>query len=203
MPSRKLPLEQQLETLRLFNDKVSELADSSFIKGLINPETGFRINGQRQDDGTFKVSVSSTGPTPEAVRAFVLTFRFFIQDNEKTSLSNMASLYDSPNIDPQQRAFFQSAFTEVNRMLDSTNLLNFNFNGVAPTNRQVLNIFVYGFLAHANADKYAQYQEWMSVPLAEVALKSCFNLILGKVLEALTYAREVNKNTLRQLAGPV
>jgi hypothetical protein len=88
-------------------------------------------------------------------------------------------------------------------MLDSPNLLNLNFKGVSPTNRQILNVFEYGFRAHANADMYAHYPQWMSAPPAEVALKSCYSLILGKILEALTYLREVNKNALLQLIGAV
>jgi hypothetical protein len=192
-------LEDQISALRLFNEKVRELLDLSFVKAVTDPNAGFSLSGERQEDGSFKMHSSVRGPSVEAVKAFVLTFRFFIQDNETTSLHNIASLYDSINIDPQQRAYFQSARNEVNNMLDAPNLLNLNYNGVTPTNRQVMDVFVYGGLAHANPEKYKTYRDWMSFPPVAAMLQACFNAILGHILHALAYIEQVNETTLKQL----
>lgn len=195
-------VEDQMVALRLFNEKVNELLELSFVKAVTDPNAGFSLSGKRQEDGSFKMESTVRGPTVEAVKAFVLTFRFFIQDNETISLRNIASLYDSNNIDPQQRAYFQSARNEVNKMLDAPNFLNLNYNGVTPTNRQVMDIFVYGGLAHANPEKYKTYKDWMSFPPAAVILQSCFNKILGHILQALAYIQQVNETTLQQLTNP-
>jgi hypothetical protein len=40
------------------------------------------------------VEIQRTGPHDESVDAFLLTFRFFIQDNESSSFRNMAQLYE-------------------------------------------------------------------------------------------------------------
>ena len=192
-------VDDQISALRLFNEKVRELLELSFVKAVTYPNAGFSLSGERQEDGSFKMQSTIRGPSVEAVKAFVLTFRFFIQDNETTSLRNIASLYDSRNIDPQQRAHFQSARIEVNKMLDAPNFLNLNYNGVTPTNRQIMDVFVYGGLAHANPEKYKTYKDWMSFPPAAVMLQTCFNTILGHILQALAYIEQVNDTTLQQL----
>ena len=194
-------VEEQISTLQLFNEKVRELLELSFVKAITEPNAGFSLSGERQEDGSFKMRSTVRGPSIEAVKAFVLTIRFFIQDNETTSLRNIATLYDSSNIDPQQRAYFQSARTEVNKMLDSPNFFNLNYDGVTPTNRQVMDVFVYGGLAHANPEKYKTYKDWMSFPPAAVMLQACFNAILGNILHALAYIEHVNITTLQQLTN--
>jgi hypothetical protein len=194
-------IEDQISALRLFNEKVKELLELSFVKAVTDPKAGFSLSGKRQEDGSFKMESTVRGPSVEAVKAFVLTFRFFIQDNETTSLRNIAALYDSNNIDPQQRAYFQSARNEVNQMLDATNFFNLNYDGVIPTNRQVMDVFVYGGLAHANPEKYKTYKDWMNFPPVEAILRSCFNTILGHILHALAYIEQVNETTLRQITN--
>jgi hypothetical protein len=194
-------VDEKIAALRLFNEKVRELLESSFVKAVSSPNAGFSISWERHKDGNFKMSSTVRGPSVEAVKAFVLTFRFFIQDNESISLRNIAALYDSSNIDTQQRAYFQSARDQVNQLLDSPNFFNLNYNGVTPTNRQVMDVFVYGGLAHANPEKYNLYKEWMSFSPSGVILQACFNAILGHILHALAYIEQVNETTLQQLTN--
>lgn len=194
-------VEDQISALSLFNEKVRELLELSFVKAITDPNAGFSLSGERQEDGSFKMRSTVRGPSIEAIKAFVLTFRFFIQDNETTSLRNIASLYDSSNIDAQQRAYFQSARNEVNKMLDSPNFFNLRYDNVTPTNRQIMNVFVYGGLAHANPEKYKTYKDWMCFPPVAAMLQACFNAILGNILHALAYIEQVNEITLEQLAN--
>ena len=194
-------IDDQIATLHLFNEKVKELLELSFVKAVTDSNAGVKISGERQPDGSFTVRSAVRGPSVEAVKAFVLTFRFFIQDNESISLHNIAALYGSSNIDPQQRAYFQSARDSVNQLLSSPNYMNINYDGVTPTNRQVMEVFIYGGLAHANPQKYTTYKEWMSFPPAAAMLRVCFNTILGYILQALDYIKKVNEVTLQQLTN--
>ncbi len=194
-------VEKQISALQLFNEKVRELLELSFVKAIADPSAGFCLSGERQKDGDFKILSTVKGPSTEAVKAFVLTFRFFVQDNETISLHNIASLYDSRNIDPQQRAHFQTTRNEINKMLDAPNIVNLNYNGVTPTNRHVMEVFVYGGLAHANPEKYSTYKEWMSFSPAAALMQACFNAILGNVLLALEHIEQINETTLQQLTN--
>lgn len=193
-------LDGQTASLRLFNEKVRELFELSFVKAISEPNAGVKISGKRREDGSFEVTSEVRGPSKEAIKAFVLTFRFFIQDNEKASLHNISALYDASNIDPQQKAFFQSARIAINNLLDSPNFFNLSINGVIPTNREIMDVFIYGGFAHANSDKYERYKEWISFPSTAAMLQVCFNMILGHILRALDYIAQVNENTINQLS---
>ena len=193
-------LEEQLAALRLFNEKVEELLGLSFVKGVTAPNAGFKLSGKRREDGKFTLQSEVRGPSVEAIKAFVLTFRFFIQDNETISLRNIAALYEAAYIDPEQKSQFNSARIGVNKLLDAPNPINLNYNGVTPTSREVMNVFIYGGLAHANPEKYRRYKEWMSFPPVAAILQACFNMILGEILHALAYIAQVNDATIKQLA---
>ena len=192
-------LDDQIATLRLFNEKTEELLELSFIKAVTNPDAGVRISGQLKEDGSHEIRSEVKGPSNEAIKAFVLTFRYFIQNNETISLKNIADLYDVANIGISLKEQFKSARRAVNEMLDSPNFVNLTYNGSAPTNREVMDVFVYGGLAHANPQKYQLYKEWMSFPPAAAFLQSCFSLTLGHVLEAIVYISRVNEKALQQL----
>jgi hypothetical protein len=128
-----------------------------------------------------------------------LTFRYFIQNNETISLKNIGDLYVDANVDILLKDQFKSARKAVNDMLDAPNFMHLTYNNTTPTNRKVMDTFVYGGLAHANPQKYQLYKEWMRFPPAAVLFQNCFNLILGHVLEAIVYISQVNENALKQL----
>ena len=192
-------LEKQVAALRLFNEKTQELLGLSFVEAITDPSTGVTISAQLCEDGSYELRSAVRGPSKEAIMAFVLTFRYFIQDNEAISLRNIASLYDVIDVDPQLKEWFKSARDAVNSMLDSPNSMNLNYNGTTPTNREVMDVFVYGGLAHATPTKYEQFKDWMSFPPSAAIMRGCFTMILGAVLHALAYISQVNKKALLQL----
>ncbi len=191
--------DDQLAALELFNEKVNEMLELSFVKASMYPNVGFSLNGKRRDDGKFVIQTEAKGPSDEATKAFVLTFRFFIQDNEKISLHNIAALYEANNIDPILKSYFDSARDAVNHMLDSTNFINLTYNGDTPTNRKVMYVFVYGGLAHADPHKYQLYKQWMGFPPASAMLQTCFTMILSNILQILVNIAEINKMTIALL----
>jgi len=67
------------ESLRFFNKKADKLLGLSFTKSVFGESTRLEIS--MEDGGPLKVC--RWGPGDEATDAFVLTFRFFIQDNEE------------------------------------------------------------------------------------------------------------------------
>jgi hypothetical protein len=194
-------LEQQIAALQLFNEKAQRLAELSFVKAVTDPNAGVTISIQLEEDGNYEWSSVVRGPSREAVEAFVLTFRYFIQDNEAISLRNIAALYEAINVDQQLKDWFKSARNAINKLLDSPNFMNINYNGTTPTNREVMCVFVYGGLAHANPQKYKRFQEWMSAPPASALMQNCFNIILGQVLHAIVYISKVNEKAMEQLAA--
>lgn len=192
-------IDDQISTLEFFNEKVYELLELSFVKETLYPNVGFTLKGKRREDGKFDIETEGRGPSDEAIKAFVLTFRFFIQNNEEISLQNIASLYQKSNIDPVQIDYLNNVIDAINRMLDSANFINISINGETPTNRKIMEVFVYGALAHANPKKYRIYKEWTSFPPASAMLLTCFIMVLDNVLKMLILITEINKMSIALL----
>ncbi len=192
-------IQQQIAAMQLFNEKAEKLMKLSFVEALSVPNAGVTLNGSQKDDGTFEIKSVRRGPSREAIDAFVLTFRFFIQDNESSSFRNIAAVYDTAALDQELKERFQSARHAVNKMLDSPNLLHISHNGLDLTNREIMLVFIYGGLAHANPEKHKRFQEWMSFPPAAALFENCFTLILGTILHAITYIIGVNREAIESL----
>jgi hypothetical protein len=193
---------EHIEALELFNKKADKLLDSPFVHALTSGKTDATISGQRQDNGSFEITPQLRGPSAHAVDAFILTFRFFIQDNETTSLRNFATIYDEIGDDDGFLSRFNSARDAINQFLDSPNLTNITFNDSRPTNREVMDIFIYGGLAHARPAKYRQFKAWMGFPLTNVLFNLCFVSVLGAVLQAISFIRHLNEEVLAEFKSP-
>jgi hypothetical protein len=187
--------------LELFNEKAERLLQSSLVASLLDPNTGVKISGERQADGSFELSTHLKGPSQEAIDAFVLTFRFFIQDNETMSLRNIAEVYRESGLDQEFLDRLESARSATNRLLDSDNLFNITFNESTPSNRDVMEAFIYGGLAHANAEKRRLLSEWLGFPPTSALFTACFTSVLGHVLSAIAYIANLNREALSVISA--
>ena len=194
-------IDDQIVALILFNEKVKQLLELSFVKVVTAPDASLSIKVERREDGSFDTLSTRKGPSIEAVESFLTTFGFFVQDNDTTFLHNLAALYEADNIDPQQRDDFRAARDEVDSILDSPSLFSLSYDATTPTNRQVMDIFVHGGLAHVSPEKYKVYRDWTSTVVIATIFQSCFNKILGRILRMLAYIAQVNETTILQLAS--
>ena len=191
-------MENHIEALELFNEKAGKLLNSAFVGALASGKTGATISGRRQENGLFEISPELRGPSSEAVDAFILTFRFFVQDNETTSLRNIAKIYDEIGDDDEFLSRFNSARNSINQFLDSPNLMNITFNNSTPTNGDVMETFIYGGLAHANRKKHQLFKAWMEYPPANVLFHLCFSNVLGQVLRAISFLKNLNEELIQE-----
>ncbi len=185
-----------IASLELFNEKANKLLNSSFVQALLSPDSGVTISGRKKNDDSFAVRTEVFGPSQESIDAFVLTFRFFIQDNESTALRNIANIYENASIDQEFLERFYSARVATNQLLDSPNMFNITYNDITPTNRDVMETFIYGGLVHANPEKYKQFKEWMGFPPASGLFQACFTSVLGHVLSAIGFIANLNREVL-------
>lgn len=96
---------EDLEALRLFNEKAAELRESRFTQMALHPETGIEISfGHEQP-----YKVERTGPDDEALKAFLLTFRFLVQDNEQCSIRNVAAAYERLSVPDERKNLVRRA----------------------------------------------------------------------------------------------
>jgi hypothetical protein len=186
--------EHQIKALRFFNEKATRLEGSGFTKVLFKQKTGISFSWQAEDS---TLNFQRVGPNQDLVDAFVLTFRFFIQNNEKSSFQKMAELYENLNVDEELKQGFRSARKHINDFLDSRSMVTFNDTNYS--NRHILETFVYGGLSHANESKKDEYDGWMSVPMLNSLFQNEFVYILVTVLKAIFFIRTLNNEALKTL----
>ena len=183
--------EHATDSLRLFNQKAERLVTSRFVKQA-EKNSGFQIRSAVGQP----VEVFRYGPDQEAIDAFVLTFRFFIQDNEDSSFRNLSSLYALPEVPVSMRDSFTTARNTLNQYLESNTA--FQINGKHLTRWDILDTFLYGWLSHAKSKvKRKRYESWMANPLLGPLLTNECIFILFQVMNLIMYVRGLNEELLK------
>jgi hypothetical protein len=190
-----MSIEQQINDLKFFNEKATKLENFSFTDTVFNQETGITISFKNEPQPL--VNIQRRGPNDEAIDAFVLTFRFFIQDNEQSSFRNMAAIYEHLPISEERKEEFKVARKRLNDFLDSNSFLN--IDGVLLPYRHILDTFVYGGLSHANEKKKKEYDLWMLNPFSNPIVTNEFVVTLARVFDVIVYVRNLNNEVIEGL----
>lgn len=178
-----------LKTLNLFNEKVDRLEKNSFVKHIFSQKTGVTISSKKNEE----VKIEKRFPEKESIESFVLTLRYFIQDNEKISFRNIGKIYDKLPDNNQKKDFFQDARNKLNNFLDTPdNQLSIKENDRVLTNREIFDTIIYGELAHTNENKREIYKRWMKNPILASIIENEFNVILGAIMNILMYVQNLN-----------
>ena len=141
------------------------------------------------------------GPSDEEIDAFVLTIRFFVQDNESISFSKMGELYGQLPISADLNQKFDYARSETNADLDKAT--PFNVDGFVITFRYVFEVFLWGGLAHANAKKKVVYDSWAQNAILFPLLQNEFIRALAMILNMVFYTRALNKAALGEMSPTI
>jgi hypothetical protein len=144
-----------------------------------------------------KPEIERALPDQDAIDAFVLTFRFFIQKREVSSFRHLAKVYEKLPISPQLKQNFVGWRKALNDYLDRK--VNCAIYGFTPTTRELMNTFIYGGLAHADPKLKALYDKWKTNMLFFSILETHFCGILERVLVAVVNVAEINKTAIEKL----
>ena len=143
----------------------------------------------------------------------VLKFRFFIQDNETPSFRWLAThVMDDPGLSDGWKQGFTAARNALNTFLDQQ--AGYNERVVAPapegarlvgeyqwTNRQIMEVFIYGGMAHANVKKWEIYERWKSNLLGFPYVQRLFDSIIMAGLHAIAYVCDLSERELAAQEG--
>ena len=193
-------LNQIAKAFRLFNEKAEKLARLSFIEKIAHPNSGVTISFKNLKEGGSTVTQERRGPDEEAIDAFVLTFRYFIQDNEQVSFRNMEKHYLAAPINPALQQEFVNLRKEINDYLDEKVAVNYNNEDL--TRRRIMDVFVYGGYSHANEEKRRLYKTWMNDPIVALFIENLFVTILADIHNAIAWIKDINERALKNLPGP-
>jgi hypothetical protein len=194
-------LTEDIEALELFNEKADKLRNLSFVSSLLSAKSGWQVLFQ---EGTVTTS-NRYGPGNESIEAFLLTFRFFIQDNEPTSIRMMARryrrLHEGLLIPQELLENFDNARNWLLNYVNSDTPIKFSEAdtiAMALTRTEVFEVFIWGGLAHANKHKKKKFDSWRedSNQIIFPALEHEFVMILTHYLRAIRYARRLNNRVL-------
>jgi hypothetical protein len=183
---------EDLDTLMLFNEKVEKLLRGSF-RAQASKGVGALVEWKRQT-GWDSVYV---GPSEESSDAIVLTIRFFIQDNEKISLRNMAELYRRLPVARAEADHCLELRDRLNAFLDRQTNVSIREEGPL-TFREVIDLFVYGFLSHANKEKAAIMRDLSATPMFPIA-EADFAHILNAMIRTLRRMSSFNRSIIEIL----
>lgn len=190
-------LDKIAKAFRLFNEKADKLARLSFLDKMNHPDSGVSMSFNAEE-GEFVKEVRR-GPEEEAIDAFVLTFRYFIQDNEATSFANMERFYLESPLDPGLQQKFVNIRKEVNEYLNKPT--NLKLNEETFTNRRLMEIFIFGGFSHANEEKRRLYLTLMG-SMGGLFFENEFLTILRNIQVAIAYMKSLNEEALKHLPGP-
>ncbi|MCF8241718.1 MAG: hypothetical protein K9J16_10060 [Melioribacteraceae bacterium] len=180
-----------IDTLILFNEKAEILKTSRYFKEILKSGSSLNISVEAWG----KITVDLKGPDDESIRSFALTFRFFIQDNERCSIRNISDIYRESIIPQLIRIEFQKHYTEIQSFLKTESLLKVNKKRI--DYKSILEIFFYGNLAHANKVKKQIFDYWMKDIIKKGIYISDFHIILSTMLKFILFVYEKNTEIIR------
>lgn len=191
-------LESTRHTFDLFIEK-ADLLNSGRFQKIVREDFGNNLNLSFRFDSEGMVIQHDT-PDDDATAAFILTFRFFIQNNEAISFHNMSSLADQdPGLSQEWADKFNGVRDALNNYLDSFGgALAMNVYGETLTRRRIMEVFIYGGFAHANPRRRAEFIDWQqSEPLFAMA-KAEFNNILMTYVKATRHIADLCKKEIER-----
>ena len=178
-----------IKSLRLFNEKADKLMSLGFTKKIFGEKSGFRFSAKKDGPVVFQ----RYGPESESIDAFVLTYRFFIQDNEKISFHNMSKIYDERAITRDKKNTFKNIRENINNFLNSNSIVK------TYTYRKIQNVFIYGGLSHADENQKRIFDSWKKDQLWFGILENEFVGVLANILNAIQAIARLNLNVLKEI----
>lgn len=179
------------EVLEVFVESVDELLDSDFLAEV----QADRISTELKWSHGTGLLRECIGPKRDAVKAFLLTLRFFGQNNEPTSLCNMEDRIDGLDIDASLKERFRASRHNLNSYLDKPPSVGVPNGSGAENRRQILEAFLYGIFAHANPKHRCRVKAWEGQVYFE-DIRSQFDLILLEYLKAVSAMANVCRECL-------
>ena len=151
--------QKYIDALTLFQRKIKEIEESKFFNFFFmgSRNVQLRITANKVDDGWIG-SCSLNEPNEETIKAFILSFRFFIQSNESCSLKQIGE-----NVLPNIKTFFTEQVNKIINLREGVNdylskppdiPFKFNLgkrNIEFKSNKEIKEIFIFGHYAHASS----------------------------------------------------
>ena len=203
------PSEDAKQVLLGFNEKVLHLENSRFYQRYKDEPPNLlmfmdqidKVESQHHESeprvtlrvqGYMRFSVENFDR--EETEAFVLTYRILTQQNDRYSVRRLADVYRSTWVEEDGSRAFEEGRSEINAILESFTKIDFGDGAVSV--RHLVDVLVYGALAHSDASKERQYKAWTENPTMAAAAWIEFMGALLSVMRIFRHMRDVNSTLL-------
>jgi hypothetical protein len=189
------------EALLLFNEKAERLQRSALLRRLKRGPLTIKLV---MVPGKQRKAVASP-ISDDSLDAFLLTLRFFLQDNESSSFRNMAKHYDSLPLPQELRDRFHAIRERLNGFLDAPSAIGIVRKGEAAalSRRNVLEAYLWGERAHrthSNSVTHRALRDWLKQdPMYERLSRLQLAVLLGDLAQIIGFVRTLNLESLKHL----
>jgi len=189
---------ENIADLKLFNEKAALLLSSSFADAMLRNESAFLFSW-KAGESCEAVLVGAEG---ESVDAAFLTLRMFLQNNDRISIGNMAKFYSQEQELVAHKSDFNSIRDQINDFLDCGN--GISFFGKNYTNREAIELLLYGSKGHTNRTKEAELRSLLEAPIVSQMFLNQVNIAAALLIKGIVAVAEINKKALSDIeAGRV
>lgn len=182
--------QDQIRVLERFNEKVEKLERIRFLE---DAAQGGAIVEWRRGIGWDGIHV---GPKEVSFDSVALTLRFFLQNNEPTSLFKMANLYQGLRVSGAIVDEFIQLRQQINNYLDSPSNMAIS-DKRKMTHGEIMEMFLWGDLAHSNQE--ATFKAVSQTPFFPI-FQADFVETLRCVIRVLREIRNVNNKAIAELS---
>jgi hypothetical protein len=186
--------QETLTRLRLFNQKAQELLGYSFIDKALHKSAGVEIHF---DFERGNVAARRVGADNEARAAACLVLRFFLQPRDRIEVHQIAELYQSLPVKDEDKHWVRENLKTLDAFLDRQTELALNSKPI--TYRAILETFLYGDQAHANASRRGTLETWKEIGPIYVLLENFFEYTVCETLRYIQWLAAMNVDAIKAL----
>ena len=200
-------IEGHLETLHRFNGRVNRLENSRFWKRYENeqPEVISRMEnmqieqtGETTFDLTGKIFSNLQDFDRDDLDAFVLSYRILTQNNDPISIRALSHIYGSSWVPNEAHNCFEDARRQLNEHAAQRASVTFGEHAISVG--QLVDIVVYGGLAHSNRAKATIFEAWEKSGIMGFIWADFF-AYLRHFMSVVKYLRGLNEQVLDHAPG--
>mgnify|MGYP006967019977 CR=1 FL=1 len=186
-------VKKEIEVLKLFVDRIERLLRSRLTQHILQHQIGCKIFWEEGKN----IKIEYPQCDEDDCYSFILSLRFFIQNNDEISIEKISNLIERLPLSNQIKEPFKHNREELSRYLDSPPFcMAF---GEPKSYRDLFNTFIYGDLAHLNENLRSVYSRWLKDPLVWPHMQTQFFMVLQNFLLCLSAFRNVALMAIEEL----
>lgn len=194
MITSKMEIRKFVDQLNRFNRKAQRLRATNFTKWMKKNQLTASVSLMGEKS-------KSRVPSSDSIEAFVLTFRFFIQRRDGISFDEIEKKYKnfllSKSLINSLHFYFRAVKDELNKKPSVRVIGEPDISKI--TNRELLEIFIYGYLSHENREKHEIFRKIWNDPVLKSYYWFNFLSTLGVICFYILKISDLNKQVMREL----